>query len=451
MLTTANPGQHLAMRLADARAATDSLFALIRCDALYERPIAERHRIVFYIGHLEAFDWNLLNTWWSAVPPFAAELDKLFAFGIDPLGDGLPADAPDDWPTLDAIFAYRDRARAAVDAAIDNGQAAPAVRRYPIPQLLNVAIEHRLMHAETLAYMLHRLPIEMKIPRSDEDAARKRSVSGHASRAVGRTNNGTRPARPDQVDIPAGPAFVGVARSDDRFGWDNEFGTTHFDLPAFRIDRYMVTNEQFAEFVAAGGYRDRRWWRDQDWQWKQRARIERPAFWFDDEDGPRLRTMFGSVPLPPDWPVYVSHAEASAYANWIGAALPSEAQWQRAATGASDAAEAFAHTHPASGNFDFARWDPSDVHGPEHPVSPFGAVGMFGNGWEWTSTPFGSLPGFEPFEFYKGYSADFFDGRHFVLKGGSPRTAACMLRPSFRNWFQPHYPYVYAGFRCVNN
>ena len=82
-------------------------------------------------------------------------------------------------------------------------------------------------------------------------------------------------------------------------------------------------------------------------------------------------------------------------------------------------------------------------------VSAFGVEGQFGNGWEWTSTVFDALPGFEAFPFYPGYSANFFDGQHYVIKGGSPRTAQCMLRPAFRNWFQPHYQYVYAGFRCV--
>jgi formylglycine-generating enzyme required for sulfatase activity len=81
--------------------------------------------------------------------------------------------------------------------------------------------------------------------------------------------------------------------------------------------------------------------------------------------------------------------------------------------------------------------------------SAFGIHDILGNGWEWTSTVFGPFPGFEPFPFYRGYSADFFDGKHFVMKGGSARTAACMLRPTFRNWFQAHYQYVYAGFRCV--
>jgi formylglycine-generating enzyme required for sulfatase activity len=152
--------------------------------------------------------------------------------------------------------------------------------------------------------------------------------------------------------------------------------------------------------------------------------------------------MFEEIALPADWPVYVSHAEANAYARWAGKALPSEAQWQRAAHGAPLAAD---------GNFDFRRWDPSAVQAHPENRSAFGVGGQFGNGWEWTSTAFGPLPGFEPFPFYLGYSANFYDNKHFVLKGGSPRTAACMLRPSFRNWFQAHYQYVYAGFRCVRD
>ena len=164
--------------------------------------------------------------------------------------------------------------------------------------------------------------------------------------------------------------------------------------------------------------------------------------------------MFGEVPLPLDWPVYVSHAEAAAYARWTEKDLPTEAEWHRAALGTT--AE---HERPypwgsqpparAFGNFDFHRWDPVSVTAHPAGASAFGVMDLVGNGWEWTSTIFSPFPGFEPFPFYPGYSANFFDGRHYVLKGGSARTAACMLRRSFRNWFQPHYPYVYAKFRCV--
>jgi formylglycine-generating enzyme required for sulfatase activity len=305
---------------------------------------------------------------------------------------------------------------------------------------MSVAIEHRLMHAETLAYMLHRMPFDMKIapPRS----ALEEPVPG---RFMPPTSGG------DNVLVPRGPAFIGMPRSAGRFGWDNEYDGIEVDVPAFRIGRHMVTNGQFAEFVAAGGYRERRYWKDDDWTWKERALIEHPVFWqrANDSSEWRLRTMFEAIRLPRNWPVYASHAEAAAYACWAGQALPTEAQWQRAATGARDWGDAVAAKVPEKGNFDCVRWDPTPVDAAHHPESAFGAIGMFGNGWEWTSTPFAALPGFKRFEFYKGYSADFFDGRHFVMKGGSPRTAACMVRPAFRNWFQAHYQYAYAGFRCV--
>src|SRR5262245_18278152 len=142
----------LLARMTRARAQTDRLFDLVDPAALYERPIAERHRIVFYIGHLEAFDWNLLQPQLPGARIFDAGLDRLFAFGIDPIDGGLQSDQPADWPAVAAVHQYRDRVRASLDAALDSsrfdewaGDESPAT-------LLNVAIEHRLMHAETLAY-----------------------------------------------------------------------------------------------------------------------------------------------------------------------------------------------------------------------------------------------------------------------------------------------------------
>ena len=155
-----------------------------------------------------------------------------------------------------------------------------------------------------------------------------------------------------------------------------------------------------------------------------------------------------------DCPVYVSHAEASAYARWAGKSLPTEAQWHRAAYGTPEGNERpypWGTEAPSQtrGNFDFQRWDPTPVGAFPEGQSAFGVMDLLGNGWEWTSTLFSPFPGFEPFPFYRGYSADFFDNKHFVVKGASPSTPFRLTRPSFRNWYQPHYPYIYAGFRCV--
>src|SRR5882724_3565698 len=149
-------------RLDQARVQTDRLFDLVKPDFLYQRPIPERHRIIFYVGHLEAFDWNLLRERVFGRTSFHSEFDQLFAFGIDPVDGGLPSDQPADWPSLTHVRDYVSQARQAIDA----GLAAAAFHAHEESSpglLLNVAIEHRGMHAETLAYMLHQLPHDNKV------------------------------------------------------------------------------------------------------------------------------------------------------------------------------------------------------------------------------------------------------------------------------------------------
>jgi ergothioneine biosynthesis protein EgtB len=428
----------------DARRRSDEMFRLVRADCLYDRPIPERHRVIFYIGHLEAFDWNLLcgNVLASSHPDF----DRLFAFGIDPVGGGLPSDSPSDWPPLSAVQSYAGGIRFALDKWLANeaSQFQTSLRDGFSPEaLLNVAVEHRLMHIETLAYMLHQLALHKKEPQREP-----RKLD--AGKVIHRS-----------LEIPAGAATLGLHRcsktgSSAPFGWDNEYESSTVDVPAFSIDRYKVTNRQYLGFMEAGGYETRGFWKDEDWNWRTAGAIAHPVSWRKAGDTWLYRTMFAEVELPLDWPAYVSHAEASAYARWAGKMLPTEAEWHRAAYGTPEGNERnypWGDAEPSSrlGNFDFHNWDPTPVNAFPEGQSAFGICDMLGNGWEWTSTVFAPFRGFEPFPFYRGYSADFFDGKHFVLKGGSARTAACMLRRTFRNWFQGHYQYAYAGFRCVSH
>jgi iron(II)-dependent oxidoreductase len=418
-------------RLQLARKQSDELFGIIKPEFLYERPIAERHRVVFYIGHLEAFDWNLFGERLFHAKSFNPNFDRLFAFGIDPIGGGLPSDQPKDWPAIDNVREYVARVRNRIDENLSIIEGTDA------KTLLNVAIEHRLMHAETLAYMLHQLPSHQKQELHSKPLLVVDAVT------------------PSTVEIPSGTATLGLSRDDAQFGWDNEYEIHRVEVPAFAIDKYMVTNGQYLEFVNAGGYQNKDLWQDSDWQWITANHTQHPVFWVPSGDEWNYRTMFEEISLPLDWPVYVSHAEANAYACWAGKSLPTEPQWHRAAYGTPDGREniyPWGDAEPDShkGNFDFYRWNPTRIGAFPQGQSAFGAFDMLGNGWEWTSTLFQPFPGFEAFPFYRGYSADFFDGKHYVIKGGSARTAASMLRRSFRNWFQPHYQYVYAGFRCVS-
>src|SRR5436190_14200995 len=427
-------------RLTEARNETDKLFEIVRAGALYERPIPERHRIIFYIGHLETFDWNLLRGRLLGVESFDPQFDRLFAFGIDPVGGGLPTDQPSDWPSIAQVREYNRRLRQTIDDGLEKIDLSNSRQGgFSAELLTNVAIEHRLMHAETLCYMLHQLPVANKIPPQ-----------------TSKTNLSAPPVTKQMIAIPEGSATLGLPR-DGRFGWDNEFEAHQVHVPAFAIDKYKVTNGEYLEFIHAGGYQNRSLWSDVDWHWKTSQKISQPAFWKKSDGQWLYCTMFEEIPLPLDWPVYVSHAEASAYAQWLGKSLPSEAQWHRAAYGTTDGRECefpwgdeLPDGDSSRGNFNFASWDPTPVSAFPEGQSAFGVTDLAGNGWEWTSTVFAPFAGFQPFPFYPGYSADFFDGKHYVLKGGSPRTAACMLRRSFRNWFQAHYQYVYAGFRCVS-
>jgi formylglycine-generating enzyme required for sulfatase activity len=180
-----------------------------------------------------------------------------------------------------------------------------------------------------------------------------------------------------------------------------------------------------------------------------------PAFWIEREGAFRLLGMFEEMPLPSSWPVYVTNAQARAYAAWRGARLPTEAEYHRAAfgtPGGEERAFPWGEEAPSSkfGNFDFRRFDPEPVGISAAGASAFGVYDLIGNGWEWTSTAFEPLPGFEVMASYPQYSADFFDGVHFVIKGASPVTNRNHVRRSFRNWYRAEYPYVYATFRTVN-
>jgi iron(II)-dependent oxidoreductase len=438
----------LLSRVDAARERTDALFQVLPPNSFYDRPVAERHRLIFYLGHLESFDWNLFGrslSLESQEPVF----DKLFAFGIDPVGGGLPTDTPGDWPGIARVEKYNRQVRERLNAALRDPRAVLRSGDASLIDgtLLHVAIEHRLMHAETLSYQLHNLPLERKIPQPAASCD-------------------PRPApRPRQVTIPAGVATLGQSGGLHRsFGWDNEFDTQQVDVPSFSVDVFPVTNGEYLKFIRAGGYETSTLWCPEDWEWKRQQRLEHPHFWLprssshaaDPDTQWEYRAMFGTIPLPQSWPAYVSYAEACAFARWAGKKLPTELQWHRAAYGTPERVERsypWGDTPPDSsqGNFNFQRWDAAPVDAHPEGASAFGVYDLLGNGWEWTSTPFGPLPGFQPFPFYPGYSADFFDGKHFVMKGGSPRTDACMLRRSFRNWFQPHYPYVYATFRCVED
>ncbi|HVO52413.1 MAG TPA: SUMF1/EgtB/PvdO family nonheme iron enzyme [Thermoanaerobaculia bacterium] len=417
------------------RAATWRFFDETLMPGAYKaRPIALRHPFVFYEGHLAAFAAIKLLREALGRPPLDEALEKLFERGIDPPAEG-GAPPLTAWPRRETVTAYVRRADAAVEEALFSGALDGEAQRAAV----HTVIEHELMHQETLRYMLHRLP-----------CADKRAPAETVAPALP-----DRLAQPAAVRVPAGVATLGAARGEIPFGWDNEFPRTCRMVPAFTIDALPVTNGDFLEFVEAGGYTDSSLWAVGDEEWLRSHGVAHPAFWTRERGAWLWIGQFGLLPLPLSWPVWVSHAEASAYARWRRRRLPTEAEYHRAAFGTPEGPERAlpwggAEPSPERGNFGADRDDPLPAGSRPAGASAWGVHELVGNGWEWTATPFGPFEGFAPMSTYPQYSADFFDGRHFVLKGASPATPAPLVRRTFRNWFQARYPYVYAKFRCVH-
>ena len=422
-----------------------ALFDMLPDEIYYSKPIDLRHPIVFYDGHLPGFSFNTLVKKALGRPSIDSRLETLFARGIDPhestaaAGQNLnrPSEA-EAWPARDAVRAFVEEADARVIDALEHED----LERPGDPLLDRAAavftiLEHEAMHQATLLYMWHRLPFEQK-----------RRPTAYAPVVSDRAPS------EEWIDIPSGGVTLGVDRESVPFAWDNECPTFEVDVPAFAIERQNVTNARFMEFLDAGGYQDPRWWSADDWSWVQSEHLSHPLFWERMDGRWYWRGMFERIPLPMSWPVFVSHAEAAAFARWRGARLPTEAEYQRAAFGSGSSAS---RPHPwgeaaptdAHGVFDFSSWDPQPAGSHPSGASAWGVEDLVGNGWEWTSSTFAPFPGFEAGASYPEYSADFFDGEHYVMKGASPATARELLRPTFRNWFRARYPYVYATFRCA--
>jgi len=221
-------------------------------------------------------------------------------------------------------------------------------------------------------------------------------------------------AEPGMVAIDAGPFLMGA---DDAWAYDNERPRHEVELASFRIDRNPVTNAEYRAFVEDGGYDDPRLWGAAGWAWRHESGADAPQFWSREGGGDWSRRRYGRrEELPAHEPVqHVSWHEADAFARWRGARLPSEAEWEKAAS------------------------MEGEQGGPRR---------MLGGVWEWTGTDFDGYPGFAPFP-YREYSEVFFGPEYKVLRGGSWATDPSVRRATFRNWDYPIRRQIFAGLRCA--
>ena len=431
--------EEIAAHMAATRADTLQLFDLARRESdLHASPGFGFRPIIWHLAHIGVFEAYWLLQKLAGEPAPDARYERIF----DPIT--TPREESKDLPTRREMEAYLTRVRARVLRLLDRANFAAAEPLLRDGYIFNLVLEHERQHQETLAYLLHL-----------HDPAQK--LRPQAAQFI---EPGGPPAPPNMIEVPAGECVLG-APWPMVFVYDNELPAHTVNVPAFKIDRLLTTNEEFAHFIAEGGYERREWWDAAGWAWREKENWTCPLYWTrngaDDNGDWRARTMFDESALALDHPVIgVSWYEAEAYASFCGNRLPTEAEWEKAAaweTGAN-AKRLFAWGDDAPtksrGNFDFRYWGTTPVGSFPAGASATGCLDMNGNVWEWTAAPFAGYPGFKAYP-YPEYSETWFDTDHRVLKGGSWATRPTLLRTSFRNFFRRHFRIAFAGIRLAED
>jgi iron(II)-dependent oxidoreductase len=299
---------------------------------------------------------------------------------------------------------------------------------------VQLAIFHEDMHAEAFHYTRQTLGYDDPFPENESAASARAPVS-------------------DDVALPGGSFMLGAGKADSAFVFDNEKWAHDVEVRPFRLSRTAVTNAEFAAFVDAGDYARREWWDGEGWQWKTATKQAAPKYWVRQDDAWFQRRFDRLVPLAPDEPVlHVNWHEANAYCRFAQRRLPTEAEWEYAASIDPGAQEK--RRYPWGGHYPdavYANLETATVAGVEAFPEGDAASGcrqMIGNVWEWTASTFGPYPGFvvDP---YKEYSEPWF-GTHKVLRGGSFATTRRLIRNTWRNFYTPDRNDIFAGFRTCS-
>jgi iron(II)-dependent oxidoreductase len=389
--------------------------------------------LVWDLGHIAAFEDLWLVHRYGGRPLLHAELIDTY--------DAMetPRSQRGDLPFLGPSEAreYLEQVRARTFDVIDERGVGDGI-------LHELVLRHEQQHCETMLQTLQLARLEGGL-----DPLRLPAAPNPADTGL------------ELVELPAGDCLIGAPTPDPgseepwrQFAYDNERPRHRVGVRRFEIGRAPISNATYLTFAEGGGYERREWWSDEGWSWKEQYDITRPGGWTADH---RWEWRLGTrVPLDPHRPVvHVSWFEADAFARAHGLRLPTEFEWEKAATWDHERSVArrypWGNEPPVPGvhaNVDQRSGGPAPVGAFPAGRSPAGCVGMLGDVWEWTGSEFGAYPGFAPNP-YREYSEPFFGSGYMVLRGGSWATSANVATPTFRNWDHPQRRQIFAGIRVA--
>jgi len=411
----------------------ESLFeCLVNDQAFYTKSISLRHPLIFYYGHTATFFVNKLLLTRMISERINQRFESTFAVGVDEMSWDDLNDSNYQWPTPAEVKHYRDQVRALVLNLIDNAPLQMPVDWNNPWWAIIMGIEHERIHLETSSVLIRQHKLEFV----------RRSPSWEPNQHTGAAPQN------ELVKVTAGQVNLAKDKSDPFYGWDNEYGTHSADVAAFEAAKFLVSNQEFLQFVEAGGYLNSHNWEEEGKGWLAFTKAQHPTFWVKKTNGWYLRLMTEEIVMPWDWPVEVNYHEAKAFCNWKKSEsgkpvrLPTEDEWYRLydTAGLKNITE-----ESANANIQL------DHGASSCPVNQFAQGDFFdvvGNVWQWTETPIYPFEGFEVHSIYDDFTTPTFDERHNLIKGGSWISCGNETLRSSRYAFRRHF-FQHAGFRYV--
>lgn len=408
------------------------LFGCLADDTgFYQKSIPLRHPLIFYLGHTATFFINKLVLAKLLPERIDPLMESVFAVGVDEMSWDDLNDDHYQWPEVSAVMDYRTKVRAQVLELIDTLPLSLPINWESPWWPIIMGIEHERIHLETSSVLIRQQALEKVRPQPEWAPVQE---------------TGEAPLN-DLITVPAGTVRIGKPYDDPYYGWDNEYGEHKAWVEEFKASQYLVSNQEFLEFVEAGGYEQNRYWSEEGRAWRSFTDARHPTFW-RWHNGWHLRLMTEEVEMRWDWPVDVNYHEAKAFCAWKAEQtgqpirMPTEDEWYRLC---AEAGVEEVDDHPAKANLHL------DHGASSCPVTRYQHGKWFdvvGNVWQWTETPTYPFDDFRVHPLYDDFTTPTFDGQHNLIKGGSWISSGNEARLSARYAFRRHF-FQHAGFRYI--
>ncbi len=415
----------------------ESLFSQINKDeAYFLKPERLRHPLIFYYGHTATFFINKLILGKYLHQRLDQRIESVCAVGVDEMSwDDLNTENY-NWPTVTEVNEYRDSVYSLMINLIDTMELTLPISQDSLAWIVLMGCEHERIHLETSSVIMRMLPLEFLTPIEEWQPCKQ-----HGQAPVNQL-----------IPLSKKQLVLGKKDEDKTYGWDNEYGELSVAVDDFNASKFLVTNEEFLDFIKAGGYQNLSYWTEEGQQWLSFKKATMPVFWFEKEGEYYQRNLASVMPLPLNWPAEVNYLEAKAFCNWKSEQtgkfirLPTEAEWYRLR---EELSGDIVQWEKSPGNINlesFASSSPVDLFQNEE--TEFKDI--IGNVWQWTESAIDGFNGFNVHPLYDDFSTPTFDGKHNLIKGGSWISTGNEAIKSSRYAFRRHFT-QHAGFRYIES